>query len=55
MRRMADLDMSNQTLKAVSGHSNDAEVAHYTRSADQMHMADNAISALAKREKSNRS
>lgn len=46
MRRMAELGMSNQTLKSVSGHSRDNEVAEYTRAADQMRMADEAILQL---------
>ena len=53
MRRMAELGQSNQMLKSVSGHTNDAEVAHYTRSADQMQMADAAIDALSTWEMSN--
>lgn len=53
-RRLAELGMSNQSLKSVSGHSGDAEVALYTRAADQKHMATDAISALARWEMSNR-
>ena len=48
MRRMAELDMGNQTMKAMSGHSKDDEVARYTREANQMRMADGAVSALSK-------
>lgn len=47
MRRMADLNMGNQTMKAMSGHSKDDEVARYTRDANQMRMADGAVDALA--------
>lgn len=48
MRRMAELDMGNQTMKSVSGHSGDDEVATYTRAANQRKMADSAIAILAK-------
>ena len=51
MRRMAELDMGNQTMKAVSGHSKDNEVAHYTAAANQQRMADAAILALARWER----
>jgi integrase len=53
MRRMAELDMGNQTLKSVSGHSRDDQVAHYTRGADQKRMADHAIRSLSAWEVSN--
>ena len=53
MRRMAELDMGNQTMKAMSGHSKDDEVARYTRDANQMRMADTAVAALSKWEVSN--
>jgi integrase len=55
MRRLAELHMSNQTLKSVSGHENDAEVATYTRGADQRRMADDAIRVLASWERSTQS
>lgn len=47
IRRLADLDMSNRTLKAVSGHSNDSEVAVYTAAADQKKLADRAVMLLS--------
>jgi integrase len=53
MRRMATLHLGNQTLKSVSGHSGDAEVAIYTQAANQVGLADDAIVALARWEKSN--
>lgn len=53
MRRMAELDMGNQTLKSVSLHSRDDEVARYTAAANQKRMADHAIGALAAWEMSN--
>jgi integrase len=51
MRRMAELGMGNQTMKAVSGHSKDDEVALYTAAANQRKMADGAIRALSRWEK----
>lgn len=53
MRRLAELNQGNQTMKAVSGHSKDEEVALYTAKADQRRMADDAISILAHWEMSN--
>ena len=53
MRRMAELDMGNQTMKSMSGHSKDDEVARYTREANQKRMADSAVAALARWEMSN--
>lgn len=47
MRRMADLGLSNQSMKSVSGHSKDDEVALYTAAADQQALADHAIAKLA--------
>lgn len=47
MRRLAELHMGNQSLKSVSGHSQDAEVATYTRDVDQARMADHAIALLS--------
>lgn len=54
MRRMAELGGSNQTMKSVSGHTKDNEVARYTEAANQRRMADHAISVLSGWEKSNR-
>ncbi|WP_150131778.1 hypothetical protein [Sphingomonas carotinifaciens] len=48
---MAELGTGNQSMKAVSGHSKDNEVAHYTAQADQRRMADDAIAALARWER----
>jgi integrase len=47
MRRMAELEMPNKTMKSVSGHSKDDEVARYTQAADQARLADDAIRRLA--------
>lgn len=46
LRRMAELDMANKTMKAVSGHSKDDEIARYTASADQERLAEGAINRL---------
>lgn len=47
MRRLAELHMGNQSLKSVSGHSRDEEVATYTRDVNQSRMADHAIALLS--------
>lgn len=52
MRRMAELGIANQPMKAVSGHSKDDEVAHYTAAANQKRLADDAITTLARWEMS---
>lgn len=53
MRRLAELGQSNQSLKSVSGHTRDDQVAHYTRAVDQRRMADHAIGQLSDSEMSN--
>ncbi len=53
MRRMAELEMPNKTMKAVSGHSKDEEVARYIESADQERLAESAIQQLVEWELSN--
>ena len=52
-RRMAELGMSNQLIKSITGHVTDSEVARYTRDADQVVLADQAIAILAKADLSN--
>lgn len=47
MRRMADLEMPNKTMKSVSLHSKDDQVALYTAAANQAKLADSAIGQLA--------
>lgn len=42
-RRMAELGLSNQHIKAFTGHSKDDEVALYTKAASQAGMADEAL------------
>jgi len=53
MRRMAELDMANKTMKSISGHSKDDEVARYTAAADQERLAEAAIARLVAWEMSN--
>lgn len=53
MRRMAELEMPNKTMKSVSGHSKDDEVARYTEAANQERLAEGAIKRLADWEMSN--
>jgi integrase len=48
MRRMAELQMPNKTMKSVSGHSKDEEVSRYTEAANQERLADSALTRLAK-------
>ncbi len=55
MRRMAELDMANRTLKSVSGHSRDEEVSTYTEAANQARLADEAIALVAKWESNRQS
>lgn len=53
MRRMAELEMPNKTMKSVSGHSKDEEVARYTEAANQKRLAESAIKQLVEWEMSN--
>lgn len=48
-RRMAEMGLSNQLIKSITGHSSDAEVARYTREAEQELMADEAGRIMANR------
>lgn len=49
-RRLAELGLSNQLIKAVTGHVTDSEVARYTRAAEQRGLADTAMAAMSNRE-----
>jgi integrase len=53
-RRAAELGLSNQSIKSVTGHRNDSEVALYTAAAEQRAMARDAIDRLAAWHLSNR-
>lgn len=45
-RRMAELGLSNQIIKSITGHTTDSEVARYTSNADQALLADRAMDAM---------
>jgi integrase len=47
MRRAAELEMGNQSLKSLSGHSKDDEVSLYTAAASQQRMADSALNQIS--------
>lgn len=51
MRRLADVETSQQGLKSVSGHSRDEEVAIYVRGAEQRRLAAAAIARVSDWEK----
>lgn len=42
-RRLAELGLSNQLIKSITGHTSDTEVARYTRDAEQAAMAKTAM------------
>lgn len=52
LRRMAELEMSNKSMKSVSGQTSDKTLAIYTRDANQKKLASSAMTALAKWEMS---
>lgn len=45
-RRMAELGLSNQLIKSITGHTSDNEVARYTRDAEQERMAELAMESM---------
>jgi site-specific recombinase XerD len=47
LRRMANLRMSNKSMKSVSGHSKNDEIDRYTQAADQERLAQGAIEQLS--------
>ena len=47
MRRGAELELGNQSLKSMSGHTEDSEVALYTASASQRRLADSALTQIS--------
>lgn len=53
MRRMAELKATNASMKSVSGHSKDDEVAKYIAAANQERLADDAIDTVVRWEMSN--
>lgn len=52
-RRMAELGLSNQLIKSITGHSTDSEVSRYTRNADQVVRADAAMDMMERRNLAN--
>ncbi len=45
-RRAAEANQSNQSIKAVTGHVKDDEIAYYTRAVEQEQLADKVIDAM---------
>ncbi|MFM7403428.1 MAG: tyrosine-type recombinase/integrase [Erythrobacter sp.] len=45
-RRMAEMGLSNQLIKSITGHTSDNEVARYTRDAEQARMAELAMERM---------
>lgn len=54
-RRMAEIGLSNQLIKSITGHSTDSEVSRYTKNADQSIRADQAMDALEAADLANQS
>lgn len=48
-RRLAEAGCTNQQIKAITGHTTDAEVARYTAAANQQILADQAMAAMGQR------
>lgn len=46
MRRMAEFNMGDRTMKGISGHSRDEEAARYTAEANQECLAREAVGRL---------
>lgn len=53
-RRAAELNLSNQSIKALTGHVKDDEVALYTAAASQRRLAGDAMDVLAASDLANR-
>jgi integrase len=45
-RRMAELGLSNQLIKSITGHTTDSEISRYTKNADQARRADKAMEKM---------
>lgn len=50
LRRLAELQAANKTMKALSGQDKDETLALYTADADQIRLADEAVTMLARAE-----
>jgi len=46
-RRMAEAGLTNQEIKAITGHVTDSEVARYTREAEQITIAQRAMKVMS--------
>lgn len=55
LRRLAEIKASNNTMKALSGQEKDETLAIYTADADQVRLADTAVTMLARWEMQERS
>lgn len=53
-RRLAELGLSHQVIKSITGHETDKEIERYSKSAEQARLADQAMSALAQSTLANR-
>lgn len=53
-RRLAELGLSHQVIKSITGHETDKEIARYSASAEQTRLADQAMGALASSTLANR-
>jgi integrase len=47
-RRMAEIGLSNQLIKSITGHTTEAEVSRYTKNADQASRAEMAMTEMEK-------
>ena len=50
-RRMAEMGLSNQVIKSITGHVTDSEVSRYTRDAEQRKMARRGVESMASKQK----
>lgn len=46
-RRLAELGLSHQVIKSITGHETDKEITRYSASAEQTRLADQAMGSLA--------
>lgn len=53
-RRLAELGLSHQVIKSITGHETDKEIERYSKSAEQTRLADQAMSALTQSTLANR-
>ncbi|WP_183030047.1 hypothetical protein [Altericroceibacterium spongiae] len=43
---MTEMELSNQFIKSITGHTSDSEMSRYTRAAEQEAMADRAMEIM---------